>query len=71
MHNWVPVGKGEPHVSLFEKLLKVLPIVLLLVQLEPVIVLIHLYLIRIVSGQDFGKDPAVGEVSLGVDYLVG
>ena len=59
MHDGIPVREGEAHVSLFEKLLQMLPIVLLFLQLEPVVELVHLNLVGIVSGKNFGEDPTI------------
>jgi len=78
---WEVHGKALP----FEEFLQMLPIVHLLIQLEAVVILIHLDILRVVPivigllmrgksgipGQDLCIEPAIGEVSLGVGYFIG
>lgn len=54
-----------------EELAEVDPVVLLLLELEAVIKLVHLNFVGVVALEDLREDPAVGEITLGVGDLVG
>jgi hypothetical protein len=54
-----------------EELAEVNPVVLLLLQFEAVIKLVHLDVVWVVPLQDLSEDPAVGKITLGVCDLVG
>jgi hypothetical protein len=87
MDDWVVVGKLHWNVLAFEELLQMLPIVHLLVQLEAVVILVHLdfcwvvsrttiysdchYIKYILPGKDLCIEPSVAEVPLGVRNFIG
>ena len=70
MDNWVVVRYVDGDAFALEEFAKVLPVVDFLVELECVVVLVHLDLPLVISGKDFSNEPTVGQVSLGVGDLV-
>lgn len=71
MNDRVVVSKLHWNVLAFEELMQMLPIVHLLVQLEAVVVLVHLNVCRVVSGKDLCIEPSIAEVPLGVRNFIG
>ena len=69
-HRFVLLLGQENFLSL-EEPIEVLPVVKLLLELEAVVELVHLELLWVVAGQDFGIDPPVREVTLRICDLVG
>ena len=51
MDDWVVVSKVHWDILPFEELLQMLPIVHFLVQLEAVVILVHLYVCRVIPKQ--------------------
>lgn len=66
MHHWIPIGVCNGQVFSLEHLLHVFPVVAFLVELETVIILVHLNFLRVVPIEDFSINPAIGKVTLGV-----
>lgn len=71
MNDGVVVCKLHWNVLALEELLKMLPVVHLLVQLEAVVILVHLDFCWVVSGKDLCIEPSIAEVPLGVRNFIG
>ena len=71
MNHWVVVGKFNFEAFALEKLLEVLPVVNFLVELEPIVELVHFNFLGVVPTEDLSVDPAIGEISLGILNFVG
>ena len=71
VHDRIPVLRGDWNLISLEKGCQELPIILLLVQLEAIVKLIHLQLVWVVAAEDFCNDPTIGQISLWVGDLVG
>ena len=71
MNDRLVLGAGEDNLLALKEAIEVLPVVELFVELEAVIELVHLEVLRVVAAEDFGIEPTVGEVALWVSDLVG
>ena len=71
MNDRLVLGASEDNLLALEEAIEVLPVVELFVELEAVIELVHLELLRVVAAENFGIEPTVGEVALWVRDLVG
>ena len=71
MNDRLVLGAGQDNLLALEEAIEVLPVVELFVELEAVIELVHLEVLRVVAAEDFGIEPTVGEVALWVSDLVG
>lgn len=56
---------------LVEEFLEMLPVVDFLVELEAIVILVHLDIVHMVPREDLGKDPAIRQVPLWVLDFVG
>ena len=70
MDNWLVLSLRQDDILALEEAIQVLPVVQLLIQLETVVKLVHLKLLRVVAREDLGVDPSVGQVALGIGDLV-
>ena len=70
MDNWFPLSLCEDDLLFLEELVEVLPVVHLLLELKAVVELVHLDILGVVTGEDLGVDPAIGQVTLRVRDLV-
>ena len=71
MHDWFVLGRAQDDIFALEEAVEVLPIVHFLVQLETVVVLVHFDLFRVVTRQNLGVDPPIGQIAFRVRDLVG
>ena len=71
MNHGVKVSDGDVDTPSLAELTEVNPVVLLFLQLETVIKLVHLNVVGEVPLQDLSDEPAVAQVALGIGDLVG
>ena len=70
VYHWLVLGRAQDDLLPLEEAVEVLPVIVLLLELEAVVELVHFDLLGVVARQNLGVNPPVGQITFWIGDLV-